>query len=410
MPQRATSGGVWLLGATAVAGGLGYAMQVLAGLHLDAAGYQVFGVFWAALFFVAGTLSGVQQEFARASHPGVTGGASPLRVVAVLAAGAGALTVLGMLVVPSLAIEIGAVGIGAVGGIALMVASGLCYGARAWPTIASLMVLEAAVRLILLETALLLDAGFWTIALALAVPWAVTVLLLLPRVRRATVGVGLDSRGSALAANLARTIVGAAATSVIVSGFPFFMRASAPDADAAAFGAFVFAFTLTRAPLVVVFIALQSFLVKLFQQHPAVGSRLLAMVGGLIGITTLVAVAAALAGPWVLETFFGMDYLLSATTLFWIVASAAPVAIICVTGPLALARHRHSAFTVGWVVAAAVSLALLTLPLPFDSAALVAIAVGPSIGTAVHAVGIARRRPADDAADVLQTKRRAIDQ
>lgn len=405
MHKRELSGGTWLLGATAVAGGIGYAMQLLAGHHLEASAYERFGVFWAAMFFVAGAISGVQQEVARAAHPGAAGGASPVR--AGLALG-GAILVLAPIVltaVPALSFEVLAIGVGALGGIALAVASGLSYGARAWSTIAMIMVLEAVVRLVLLEAALLLEAPFWAVALAIAVPWSVTVLVLLPRIRRRVAHVGLDAGAGRLAANLVHTVVAAAATAAIVSGFPFFMRASAPEADAAAFGAFVFAFTLTRAPLVVVFIALQSFLIKLFQEHRAsIGGRLLLLLAGLVGLTLLVALLVAAGGPWVLGTFFGEDYLLPATTLFWIVASAAPLAVMCVTGPLALALDRHGAFTTGGLVAAAASLALLALPMPVQDASLIAIAIGPALGAAVHAVGIAPRLAA------RQTKRRATDQ
>jgi O-antigen/teichoic acid export membrane protein len=390
--QRAPSGGAWLLGATAVAGGIGYVMQLLAGYHLEAAEYERFGVFWAAMFFVAGTLSGVQQEIARAAHPGGPRRSSPLRVGLVLCAIAVLLAVAVASAAPSLAVEALVIGVGAVGGVTLAIASGVSYGARAWSTVAAIMVVEAAIRLAMLETALLLDAPFWAVMLAIALPWGLSAALLGPRIRERAADVALDVRAPQLAANLARTVLGAAATSAIVSGFPFFMRASAPDAEAASFGAFAFAFTLTRAPLVVVFIALQSFLIKLFQEHrSAVSRRLLGLLGGLVAVTLVAAAIIAAAGPWAQRTFFGEDYVLASTTLFWIVASAAPLAVMCVTGPLALAMERHGAFVTGWVIAAGVSLALLALPLPLEVASIVAIAAGPAVGAVAHVLGIARQ-------------------
>lgn len=403
MPQRELSGGTWLLGATAVAGGMGYAMQLLAGHHLSAAEYERFGVFWAAMFFVAGTISGVQQEVARAARPG-SRGASPVRAGVALGAVAVVVAAAAAAAVPSIGLDVAAIAVGALGSIALAIASGLSYGAAAWSTIAAIMVLEAVVRLALLEAALLLDAPFWVVALAIAVPWTVTVVVLLPRVRARAAGIGLDVAARRFSANLARTIIAAAATSAIVSGFPLFMRVSAPEADAAAFGAFVFAFTLTRAPLVVVFIALQSFLIKVFQQHRAAAARrVLVLLGALVALTLLVAALVAAVGPALLLALFGEDYLLPASTLFWIVASAAPLAAMCVTGPLALALERHGAFSTGWVVAAAVSLALLVVPLPVQTASLIAIAIGPVVGASVHVAGIAVR-----SSD--QTKRRATAQ
>jgi hypothetical protein len=379
--QRAPSAGTWLLGATAVAGGIGYVMQLLAGFHLDAAAYERFGVFWAAMFFVAGTISGIQQEIARGARVGATGGASPLRAGLVLSAGIAVVAIAVAALLPQLAIEALVIGVGAIGGAALAIVSGLSYGAASWSTVAGIMVVEAGVRLVLLESALLLGAPFPAVALAIALPWGITAALLSPRVRARASEVRLD--------------VGAGGLAAIVSGFPFFMRASAPDAEAAAFGAFAFAFTLSRAPLVVVFIALQSFLIKLFQQQrAAVTGRLVGALAGLVAVTLIAAAVVAAAGPWAQRTFFGEDYVLASSTLFWIVASAAPLAIMCVTGPLALALNRHGAFMAGWVVASAASLSLLALPLSLEAASIVAIAVGPAVGAAVHVVGIARRRSA----------------
>ena len=59
-----------------------------------------------------------------------------------------------------------------------------------------------------------------------------------------------------------------------------------------------------------------------------------------------------------------------------------------ITGSVALAVSRHTAYAVGWFVALAASVGLLLLPLPLETRAALSLAVGPLTGIAVHLTAI----------------------
>lgn len=388
----ATRGSALLLGATAIAGGLGYVMQALAGVQLSAAEYASFAVAWAGMFGLAGALAGVQQEIASAARPGAARRPGAVAIVLGVAALPTAALVAAAFALPGATLVVLALAFGVLGATSLLVATGFAYAANAWRLIASTMVLEALLRLVLLQVALLVDAPLPVLVLALALPFALTTACVAPAVLRASRGHGLGTTGRRFAGHVVRTLAATAATAVVVSAFPVFLEAAADASSASEVGAFLYAFTLTRAPFVVVFLALQSFLVRLFQAHlDRVGARLLAALGVLVAVVAAVAVVVALVGPWLLG-LVGEDYVLDGWTLLWVVLSAAPMSVLAVTGPLVLAAGLRSAYAIGWGLAALVAVGMvLLLPGDLVVVALVAISVGPVAGAAVHLVAFARR-------------------
>ncbi|WP_306232651.1 hypothetical protein [Agrococcus beijingensis] len=377
--------GAWILGATAIAGGLGYLLQIFAGIALPAREYEAFGVAWALLYFVVGALAGVQQEVARVAAPRSAAASTPGTRLGLLTAVVAAIGALVVSVCSALGGSDAAVGAamaaGAAGYAVLAVVTGLLYGARAWPAIAATMVVDALLRAVTAGIALAVGAPLWVVLAGVALPFVATAALgaLLLRAQE-PIEVAVPTR--ALARTTLKTLVGSASTAVLVSGFPFVLGLFAHDVDAAELGAFLFAFTLSRAPLVIVFLSLQTFLVTHFKDGDT--GRIRSVVLAVLGLATAAAIAAGLAGPWLLETFVGADYVLGGPLLAAIVASAIPMALLCITGPLVLAEGRHDAFATGWVVAAVVSIALLLLPLPFVVRSVIAIAVGPIVGAALQ--------------------------
>lgn len=382
-------GGAALLLATAIAGGLGYVMQPLAASRLDAASYAQFAVAWAAVFGIAGALAGVQQEIARSAALGLA--QRPRPWMAVVGIGAVPTVVIACAALLTGSAVTLAVAAAAVAATSLLVTTGFAYAAHAWRLVAATMVLEAVLRLVLLGVALLVDAPVLVLVCALVLPFVLTVVIVGRPVARSAAGYGLGVGGRVFARNVARTLVATAATAVIVSAFPIFLEASS-SLPADELGAFLFAFTLTRAPFVIVFLALQSFLLKVFQAHLAhAAKRVLGVLAVMVGIVATAAVAVAALGPWLLG-LVGAEYVLDGWTLLWIVSSAAPMSVLAVTGPLVLAAGLRNAYAAGWLLAAIVAVGGVTL-LPGDLVvvALVAISVGPIGGAVVHVVAFARR-------------------
>lgn len=390
---QARRAGLALLVATGVVGALGYVMQILAGLQLSAADYATFAVVWAGVFGLAGALAGLQQEIARSAAPGLERGPRPWVIALATAAVPTAAFLAAAVADDTLRSLLVVVAFGAVGSSALLVVTGLAYAAHAWQLVITAMVLEAVARLVMLELALLLRAPLPLVVLALVAPFAITAVVVAPAVARASRGHGLGVSGARLAVNLARTLTATTSSAIVVSGFPLFLEQSEGLGAQASIGAFLFAFTLSRAPFVIVFLALQSFLIKVFQARlDHVGIRFAGLLAGLVGVVAAAALVAALIGPSVLRVI-GADYVIDGGLLFWIVLSAAPMSLLALSGPLVLAAGRRSAYAVGWVVAAVVSVVgVLLLPGDVETAALVAISVGPAIGAAVHLGAFARRR------------------
>jgi hypothetical protein len=188
-----------------------------------------------------------------------------------------------------------------------------------------------------------------------------------------------------LVGNSSKTIVGATATAVLVSGLPLFIGASAVGEPDALVGALIFNITITRAPLVIPFLALQSYLIVHFREARASAGRELARIlMGVLALTAIASVVAGLFAPAVIEALFGPGYALSGWTVAALVASAGLTGALCVTGPATIARSGHTAFVTGWVIAAVTLIATLFAPFDLTSRTIVALTLAPLLGLSVH--------------------------
>lgn len=398
-----------ILLATAVAGAAGYVVQIIVGVSSEPSDYLRFSVFWALLYLVISGLSGVQQEVSRATR-GETivnshfRGGSTARNFAIVLAGAIALatplTALwwGTRVFPSHTwVLVAALSVGLTSYVLVAVISGILYGMGAWSSIALMTGLDGVLRLIAIGLAAVLQLPGDFLIWAVVVPFPLTLLVMWPRLRRRVPGrFTLDVEPKALAWNSLRIVGGATATGVIVSGFPLILDLTSKHESAAAVGVLVLAVTLTRAPLVIPLMALQSFLTVHFRESGRNLWRVVAVILAVVALAALVASALAwFLGPPLMVALFGAEYEISSMEMSLIVSSAGVTAALCVTGPAVLSRGKHGAFLAGWVVAAAVLVLILLMPADLVARALMALSVGPLIGLAIHlgALAFARPRP-----------------
>ena len=409
MPERSSgtaSGAIQILVATAIGGGAGYVLTVFAGARLGAAGYVPFAVFWSALYLLISAASGVQQEVTRATSVTHASPTSPIARNFALGAAAVVFTALALSAILWAPLVFGtsawslvwplAVGISAY--VVLAVFAGTLYGLRLWRPISILIVLDGLLRLVLVFAALLVTSDMAVIAWAIAAPFFLAPAIVWPLVRRQVVGrFQLDVGYTGLVRNVGHTVVGAAATGVLISGFPLLLDATSGSASSQTVGAIVFASNLTRAPIVIVVVALQSYLIVRFRANRESAGRQLAAIIAVIAVAAgVLALLAWLFGEWVFTTFFDAGFVLPPAVLASLVASAAAVASLCATGPFVLAAGRHFLFTAGWVTAALVTVGLLLAPLDVTERSLLALWIGPLSGLAVHLSGylLDRLRPA----------------
>lgn len=381
--------------ATVVAAASGYLVLLLAARALGADGYAAFAVFWAAYGLVTGTQNGQLQETTRAvrraCERGRGTGARPMPMNAILG-----LALAGLVAVTSLAwagvvfesdrvesVLLLTAGVAAFGLYAGL--GGVLSGLGRWGVFSALLVVDALIRLLLTVVAVAAGWGlqaFLVITVAGTVSTAVVLAIFAGA--RGVLGARGDIPSGELARNMLTAMTAAMASAVLVMGFPVLISISSDGLDASA-GAVILAVTLTRAPLLVPLNSFQGVLISRFvdsRDHllRSVASPAAAVLAvGIVGI-----LAAWLTGPWLLETVFGADYQLSGAAVAALTAGAVAMAMLTLTGAMALAGGRHRLYAAGWWLATAMSVGLLFIPADLTVRVPIALMIGPLVGIAVH--------------------------
>jgi len=404
VPVARFSGFTRSLAATAIAGGTSSFVTWLVPHQVGLSRYEIFAVAWSAIYLIVGTLGGIQQEISRGtqrvefghSRTGGTarnfavGAAASVIVIIVASAFLWEQSVFpteGWNLVWPLAVATGSY-------VVVAVLVGTLYGLSEWGSIALLLVLDALMRLAAVSIALLFTTNVVILTWAVAIPFPLELAVMWPFLRRRVVGrTELDVGYRRLTWNVARTVLAAASTSVMVSGLPLLLGVSSRGVPAAVVGLYILTITLTRAPLIVVAISLQSYFVVTFRDGGAQFWSRFARVQLLIfGSGLVLAVVGLFAGPAVFRLLFPGQLSPSGWFIAVLVLSSALVGSLCVSAPAVLARGQHLVYTTGWVAAAVVTVLALILPLDFTLRTVLALTCGPVIGLAVLAVYLVRVR------------------
>lgn len=398
------SGLTLILMATVAAGIASYLITWLVPRQIGFASYAVFAVFWSFTYLMVGALGGIQQEVARGT--GVIDPAAPskggrARNFALVAAG-----LVFVAVVATAPFWVGAVfpvqgwslvfplAVGAASYVLVAVLAGSLYGIGGWVPLALMLAIDSILRFASIAVALAFTNDVVVLAWCVAVPFPATILALWPFIRRSIVGrTELDVGYARLARNVAQTVVAAAATGVMVSGFPLILGLTSPGEPKAVVGLYILCITLTRAPLIIVLMSLQSYLLVTFRDDPgAFGRRFAQVLALILGAGALLSAAGWLAGPAVFAFLFPGELVPDGWLLAVLVFSSAIVGTLNVTGPALLARGRHFVYSAGWVVAAITTVVILLLPLEFTLRTILALLIAPAAGLIVHGAVLAASR------------------
>lgn len=393
-----------ILIATAVAGASTYVLQAIVLAAFSPPNYLQFSIMWSALYLVIGALAGVQQEVTRATTSKNTRSTSTHRHVTAVFSGIAALTVFAAVMLSGLwwgpaifpsdpVVVVTAVAVGAASYVAVACLSGTLYGLNRWFVLAVMIATDALVRLVLVACSVALVPTLFGMAAAVVIPFPLTLGVVWLIIRRSVRGrTQVDVPITRLAWNASRTVVGSAATAVMVSGFAFLLGATS-RADSAREVALVVAIvTLTRAPLVIPLLAVQSFLLVHFRDNRDRVGVVLAKILGLVAVGTS---AASLLALWLgapILRWFDHEYVADPTVIALVVASAGLTAAMCATGPAVLARGGHAAYSLGWVVAAILVILGLLLPWGPDAKSIFALSLGPIVGLTIHLVYVLTHR------------------
>lgn len=404
-----TRGLIYILSATAVAGVVGYVIQLLAPAMLAGpADYLAFSVFWSALHFVVAAIAGVQQEVTRAAHPVTRAAHSTERsgnpgVLQQFAVRAGCalivLTVISGIFLADILFPQSPfwmtlwLGIGLLGNLLLAILAGVLYGLSFWPAIAALTVTDALIRGVLVSIGLVLQLEPATLAAFIALPFSLAFGTIWLAARKQVAGrYRLDVDARRLSLNTLSTVAASAGAGVMVAGLPLFIKLAMPLTPADMLASLILIITVTRAPLIIPLMALQSFLILEFRTAGAASSRrLVQYLLGVAGITVVASLAAFAWGPWLANFISAGRYQVDPLTAALVVASAGLVGLMCLTGPALLSRNRHKLYASGWVAAALATIALLFVPIHPEQRTLLALIIAPCLGLIVHATGMRRR-------------------
>ena len=421
-----------LLGSSLLAAVSTLLVTMIAQRALNGSELTEFLLFWAALFTVTGIITGIQPEITRAvgtartravadgalANRAASGGAASaegsapqgarvVTVTAALGAIAGALVLVssplwaGHQIPHSAAVGVTVMAVGVFLYALQATMSGVTAGEDRWYLFAAVGGLESAGRLILMLAAALMIPSLAGLEVATVVPMGLWLILAFVTVSGRRLWVArADVPARRLSTNILWSFLSSAAAAVLMMGFPNVLKASgAAESEPVVLGTLILAISITRSPIMIPLQAFQGVAVSAFlkQRHRPVAA-FIKPAAAVVAVGAMGALAAYLVGPLLFRLIYppaagaesAYEAAASGITLGALVFASALLALMTLSGNMALAVNQHRIYLAGWVVAAAVTLSLAFLiPAPLVPRAIVALAVGPVCGFVVHMVGVA---------------------
>lgn len=421
-----------LLGSSLLAAVSTLVVTMIAQRALNGSELTEFLLFWAALFTVTGIITGIQPEITRAvgtartravadralANRATSGGAASaegsapqgarvVTVTAALGAIAGALVLVssplwaGQQIPHSAAVGVTVMAVGVFLYALQATMSGVTAGEDRWYLFAAVGGLESAGRLILMLAAALMIPSLAGLEVATVVPMGLWLILAFVTVSGRRLWVArADVPAGRLITNILWSFLSSAAAAVLMMGFPNVLKASgAAESEPVVLGTLILAISITRSPIMIPLQAFQGVAVSAFlkQRHRPVAA-FIKPAAAVVAVGAAGALAAYLVGPLLFRLIYppaagaesAYEAVASGITLGALVFASALLALMTLSGNMALAVNQHRIYLAGWVVAAAVTLSLAFLiPAPLVPRAIVALAVGPVCGFVVHMVGVA---------------------
>lgn len=420
-----------LLGSSLLAAVSTLVVTMIAQRALNGSELTEFLLFWAALFTVTGIITGIQPEITRAvgtartravadralANRAASGrtvsaegsapqGARVVTVTAALGAIASALVLVssplwaGHQIPHSAAVGVTVMAVGVFLYALQATMSGVTAGEDRWYLFAAVGGLESAGRLILMLAAALMIPSLAGLEVATVIPMGLWLILALVTFSgRRLWGARADVPAGRLTVNILWSFLSSAAAAMLMMGFPNVLKASgAAESEPVVLGTLILAISITRSPIMIPLQAFQGVAVSAFlkQRHRPVAA-FIKPAAAVVAVGAVGALAAYLVGPLLFRLIYppaagaesAYEAAASGLSLGALVFASALLALMTLSGNMALAVNQHRIYLAGWVVAAAVTLSLAFLiPAPLVPRAIVALAVGPVCGFVVHMVGV----------------------
>lgn len=428
-----------LLGSSVLAAASTLIVTMIAQRALTGSELTEFLLFWSALFTVTGIITGLQPEITRAvgtartravadraladgvasAHPASDGtpapqGARVVTVAAALGAVAGALVLVssplwaGQQIPHSAAVGVTVMAVGVFLYALQATISGVAAGEDRWYLFATVGGLESAGRLLLMLAVALLIPSLTGLEAATVIPMGLWLILALVTFSGRRLWVArADVPAGRLTVNILWSFLSSAAAAMLMMGFPNVLKASgAAESEPVVLGTLILAISITRSPIMIPLQAFQGVAVSAFlkQRHRPVAA-FIKPAAAVVAVGAVGALAAYLVGPLLFRLIYppaagtesAYEAAASGLSLGALVFASALLALMTLSGNMALAVNQHRIYLAGWVVAAVVTLGLaFLLPAPLVPRAVVALAVGPVCGFVVHMVGVALASRAEE--------------
>lgn len=423
-----------LLGSSVLAAASTLVVTMIAQRALTGSELTEFLLFWSALFTVTGIITGLQPEITRAvgtarthaaadgvasAHPASDGtpapqGARVVTVAAALGAVAGALVLVssplwaGQQIPHSAAVGVTVMAVGVFLYALQATISGVAAGEDRWYLFATVGGLESAGRLLLMLAVALLIPSLAGLEVATVVPMGLWLILALVTFSGRRLWVArADVPAGRLTVNILWSFLSSAAAAMLMMGFPNVLKASgAAESEPVVLGTLILAISITRSPIMIPLQAFQGVAVSAFlkQRHRPVAA-FIKPAAAVVAVGAVGALAAYLVGPLLFRLIYppaagtesAYEAAASGLSLGALVFASALLALMTLSGNMALAVNQHRIYLAGWVVAAVVTLGLaFLLPAPLVPRAAVALAVGPVCGFVVHMVGVSMASRAEE--------------
>lgn len=423
-----------LLGSSVLAAASTLVVTMIAQRALTGSELTEFLLFWSALFTVTGVITGLQPEITRAvgtartyaaadgvasAHPASDGtpapqGARVVTVAAALGAVAGALVLVssplwaGQQIPHSAAVGVTVMAVGVFLYALQATISGVAAGEDRWYLFATVGGLESAGRLLLMLAVALLIPSLAGLEMATVIPMGLWLILALVTFSGRRLWVArADVPAGRLTVNILWSFLSSAAAAMLMMGFPNVLKASgAAESEPVVLGTLILAISITRSPIMIPLQAFQGVAVSAFlkQRHRPVAA-FIKPAAAVVAVGAVGALAAYLVGPLLFRLIYppaagtesAYEAAASGLSLGALVFASALLALMTLSGNMALAVNQHRIYLAGWVVAAVVTLGLaFLLPAPLVPRAVVALAVGPVCGFVVHMVGVSMASRAEE--------------
>ncbi|MET0134875.1 MAG: hypothetical protein ABW215_14935 [Kibdelosporangium sp.] len=394
---------------------LGYVVTLGVGRLLSPAEFTTFITFWGIIFGLGSALSPLEQEVGRLSAVAALDGRKPgVDVLRSTVAGGAVVALIGLvLLIPPLNSRmfgehywLGPVVLaGAIGFAVQFTVRGLLVGQRQTGRYAWLIMIEAAVRPLLIGVLVVVGlAQMLPLAVAVAVgsfAWLAFAVRAKGMVDRSAPGESWQS----VTNRMLVLMLGAGLTASVITGYPAVVRLLAPADDEARIGALFAALTIARVPLLM-FAAVQALAVPMVVRLSSssaglrklrrtialgtVGALVLAAVGALVGL---------LVGPWLVTLLYTAEYQVDGYAVAGLVWSSVLLATVQLLAAVLVARKQGSLVLATWAVVAVVS-AVVLLFWPGDTVlrATLGLVFGPTAGLVLAVSFVLRPRAGHDLA------------